>query len=144
MGLKQFELNPVCKIDIELLIDKCQRLVSIFLGYILQFSKTLLIFKIFYVDGVYKHIILVSLCIKQACYLYRIQNSLIVFSAPPDVTQYQYDKTSGYYYDPSTGLYYEPNTQVSCDRLRFEILMLSFRFLVIRKLQLNNIFFIRP
>ncbi|KAL8563755.1 hypothetical protein ACOMHN_058271 [Nucella lapillus] len=30
---------------------------------------------------------------------------------PPDVSTYQYDKTSGYYYDPSTGLYYEPNTQ---------------------------------
>ena len=34
-------------------------------------------------------------------------------AAPPDVTKYQYDKTSGYYYDPTTGLYYEPNTQVS-------------------------------
>ncbi|KAK7457991.1 hypothetical protein BaRGS_00039136 [Batillaria attramentaria] len=31
--------------------------------------------------------------------------------ATPDVSTYQFDKTSGYYYDPSTGLYYEPTTQ---------------------------------
>lgn len=30
---------------------------------------------------------------------------------PPDVTQYQYDETSGFYYDPSTGLYYDSNSQ---------------------------------
>ena len=39
----------------------------------------------------------------------------VALAAPPDVTKYQYDKTSGYYYDPTTGLYYEPNTQVSLD-----------------------------
>lgn len=33
------------------------------------------------------------------------------YSATPDVSQYQYDETSGYYYDPSTGLYYDPNSQ---------------------------------
>lgn len=29
----------------------------------------------------------------------------------PDVSTYQYDKTSGYYYDPYTTLYYDANTQ---------------------------------
>lgn len=34
------------------------------------------------------------------------------FSYPvPDVSQYQYDKTSGYYYDPYTTLYYDANSQ---------------------------------
>ena len=33
------------------------------------------------------------------------------FLAPPDVSTYQYDESSGYYYDSSTGLYFDPNSQ---------------------------------
>lgn len=33
------------------------------------------------------------------------------YLATPDVSQYQYDETSGFYYDPSTGLYYDSNSQ---------------------------------
>ncbi len=40
-----------------------------------------------------------------SCYLF-------AFAAPPDVSTYQYDETSGYYYDPLTTLYYDANTQV--------------------------------
>ncbi|KAL1235975.1 RNA-binding protein [Trichinella spiralis] len=29
----------------------------------------------------------------------------------PNVSQFQYDQTSGYYYDPTTGLYYDSNSQ---------------------------------
>lgn len=36
---------------------------------------------------------------------------LILRTATPDTTQYQYDESSGYYYDPATGLYYDPNSQ---------------------------------
>lgn len=31
--------------------------------------------------------------------------------APPDVSTYQYEETSGYYYDPLTTLYYDANSQ---------------------------------
>ena len=36
--------------------------------------------------------------------------TFILLSAPPDVSLYQYDETSGYYYDPVTTLYYDANT----------------------------------
>lgn len=36
---------------------------------------------------------------------------LCSYPATPDVSQYQYDETSGFYYDPSTGLYYDSNSQ---------------------------------
>ena len=42
-------------------------------------------------------------------YIYII---MYLFSAPPDVSVYQYDETSGYYYDPVTTLYYDANSQV--------------------------------
>lgn len=32
-------------------------------------------------------------------------------TAIPDISQYQFEETSGYYYDPSTGLYYDANSQ---------------------------------
>jgi len=32
-------------------------------------------------------------------------------TATPDVSQYQYDETSGYYFDPTTGLYYDASSQ---------------------------------
>lgn len=35
----------------------------------------------------------------------------IVPVAPPDVSTYQYEETSGYYYDPMTTLYYDANSQ---------------------------------
>uniref|UniRef100_A0A8C5C0S5 RNA binding motif protein 5 n=1 Tax=Gadus morhua TaxID=8049 RepID=A0A8C5C0S5_GADMO len=32
-------------------------------------------------------------------------------TAAPDISTYQYDESSGYYYDPQTGLFYDPNSQ---------------------------------
>lgn len=46
------------------------------------------------------------------CYFIQSGAIRILFpSAPPDVSTYQYDESSGYYYDSSTGLYFDPNSQ---------------------------------
>ncbi|XP_046577147.1 proteoglycan 4-like isoform X2 [Haliotis rubra] len=42
------------------------------------------------------------------------RNKEVLAYLAPDVSTYQFDKTSGYYCDPSTGLYYDASSQVSC------------------------------
>lgn len=37
--------------------------------------------------------------------------SILLVTATPNVSTYQYDESSGYYYDSQTGLYYDPNSQ---------------------------------
>uniref|UniRef100_A0A8C6L6Z8 RNA binding motif protein 5 n=1 Tax=Nothobranchius furzeri TaxID=105023 RepID=A0A8C6L6Z8_NOTFU len=43
------------------------------------------------------------------CFVF-LKDLFLYFPAAPNISNYQYDESSGYYYDPHSGLYYDPNS----------------------------------